>query len=203
MLLGNLAALVQRDVKRLLAYSAVAQAGYVLVGLAGNSAWSAPAVIYYAVTYAAGALGSFAILGVVEDEEGRVPLESLAGLSRRAPLMGGALLVFMLSMAGMPPLAGFYGKFTLFAGAVAAVPGQGLLWLVIIGVFLSAVSLYYYLLVLKQAFVVAAPESVEVRKPGGVVQVVVGVLALVVVVLGCCPQWLVQPVTEGLRAAGW
>ncbi len=203
MLLGNLAALVQRDVKRLLAYSAVAQAGYVLVGLAGNSAWSGPAVIYYAVTYAAAALGAFAILGLVEDEEGRVPLESLAGLSRQVPLMGASLLVFMLSMAGMPPLAGFYGKFTLFAGAVQAASGQGLLWLVIVGVLLSAVSLYYYLLVLKQAFVAAAPESEVMRVPGGVVQVVVGLLALGVVLLGCCPQWLVQPLTEGLRAAGW
>jgi NADH-quinone oxidoreductase subunit N len=117
--------------------------------------------------------------------------------------MGASMLVFMLSMAGMPPLAGFYGKFTLFAAAVKAVPGQGLLWLVIVGVFLSAVSLYYYLLVLKQAFVVAAPESGIVCRPGGVVQVVVGLLALGVVLLGCCPQWLVQPLTEGLRTAGW
>jgi NADH-quinone oxidoreductase subunit N len=75
--------------------------------------------------------------------------------------------------------------------------------LVIVGVLLSAVSLYYYLLVLKQAFVAAAPESEVMRVPGGVVQVVVGLLALGVVLSGCCPQWLVQPLTEGLRAAGW
>jgi len=203
MLLGNLAALAQRSVKRLLAYSAVAHAGYALVGLAANSQLGTVAVLYYAVTYAAAALGAFAIVGLAEDERGDVRLEDLAGLSQRAPLMAVCLLVFLLSLAGMPPLSGFYGKFALFAAAVSSDPGYGLLWLVAVALGMSAISLYYYLIVLKQAYVVPMPPTPRVKAAGGVLQACVVVLAGAVLLLGCCPQWLVEPLASGLKTAGW
>jgi NADH-quinone oxidoreductase subunit N len=203
MLLGNLAALAQWSVKRLLAYSAVAHAGYALVGIAANSQLGVVAVLYYAVTYAAAVLGAFAIVSLGEDADGDVRLENLAGLSQRAPLMAVCLLVFMLSLAGMPPLSGFYGKFALFAAAVNSDPGHGLLWLVVVGVGMSAISLYYYLIVLKQAYVVPAPATPRLKAAGAVLQVCVVVLAGAVLLLGCCPHWLVEPLASSLEAAGW
>jgi NADH-quinone oxidoreductase subunit N len=203
MLLGNLAALAQGSVKRLLAYSAVAHAGYALVGVAANNQVGVVAVVYYAVTYAFAVLGAFGVVFLAEDENGDVRLENLAGLSQRAPLMAVCLLVFMLSLAGMPPLSGFYGKFAVFAAAVNSEPGHGLLWLVVVGVGMSAISLYYYLMVLKQAYVVPAPSESQLKGAGGVLQVCVVVLAGAVLLLGCCPQWLVEPLTSGLRDAGW
>jgi NADH-quinone oxidoreductase subunit N len=203
MLLGNLAALAQSSVKRLLAYSAVAHAGYALVGIIAHSPAGVVAVVYYVVTYAAAVLGAFAILGLAEDEQGDVRLADLAGLSQRAPLMAACLLVFMLSLAGMPPLAGFYGKFAVFAAALNSDPAQGLLWLVTIAIAMSAVSLYYYLVVTKQAYVEPAPPTSGIRPASGVLQACVALLAAAVLLLGCCPGWLVEPLFRAVRAAGW
>lgn len=203
MVLGNLGALAQVSVKRLLAYSAVAHAGYTLVGLASGTAAGSVAVLYYAVTYAAAVLGAFGVLSLVRESESDPRLEHLAGLSRQAPLMALCLLLFLLSLAGIPPLAGFFGKFALFVAAVQPGAGHGLLWLVGVAVAMSAVSLYYYLMILKQAYIAPVPEQPRLRSPGITLQICVVLLAGVVLLLGCFPQWLVGPLSTGLRSAGW
>jgi NADH-quinone oxidoreductase subunit N len=191
MVLGNLAAIVQRSVKRLLAYSAIAHAGYTLVGVAADNL---PGVA---------ALGAFAVAGMVEDADGDARLEGFAGLGQRSPLMAMCLLVFLLSLAGIPPLAGFYGKFSLFASAVIPGPGYGLLWLVGVAVLTSAVSLYYYLVVLKQVFVQPPAEGAGPIQPGRTLEWAVVLMALVVVALGCLPDLIVARLNVAVTAAGW
>jgi NADH-quinone oxidoreductase subunit N len=152
--LGNLAALVQTSVRRLLAYSAIAHAGYMLLGIAANSSQSGAAVLYYALTYALTTVGAFGVIAVVERSAGSDRLDAFAGLSRRNPLLAATMLLFLLSLAGIPPLVGFWAKFNLFA-AVLRAPGAGHWGLALVALALgaSAVSLYYYLQVLKRVYV--------------------------------------------------
>ena len=204
MILGNLAAIVQPSVKRLLAYSAIAHAGYALLGVVANSLPGLSALIYYVITYALSALGAFAIVSLVEDRDGDAKLEHFAGFSRRAPLMSLCMLAFLLSLAGIPPLAGFFGKFYLFAAAATGgTSGSGLLWLVAVAIAMSAVSLYYYLQVLKQIYVGPVTEGVPALRPGVSVQVGVVMLALGVLLLGCFPNLLIGPLTTALATAGF
>lgn len=190
-IVGNVAALVQCSVRRLLAYSAIAQAGYMLLGLAADSAAGVGAMLYYVVTYALTTLGAFGVVAVVEVHAGGDTLEKFAGLSRRAPVLSWCLLVFLLSLAGIPPLAGFFGKFYLFAAA-AGVQRLGLLWLVILAIAFSAVALYYYLVVLKQVFVAEPPGDAVPIQTGFLTPALIAVLALLVVVLGCAPGWIIE-----------
>ena len=194
MVIGNLAAIAQTSVRRLLAYSAVGHAGYMLLGLIAHTPQGVSALLYYVITYALAALGAFGVIAALEDE-GVDRIEDLAGLYRRAPGLSLCMLVFLLSLAGIPPLAGFFGKFYIFAAALQAAPHLGLLWLVLLAVAMSAVSLYYYLRVLKQIYVADAPEAPAVHTPF-VTRVVIWALAAAVVVLGCAPGLL-------LRWIGW
>jgi len=204
MILGNLAALVQSSVKRLLAYSAIAHAGYALLGVTANSLPGMAALSYYVISYALWALGAFAIVSLIEDRAGDARLEDFAGFSRRAPLMSLCLLVFLLSLAGIPPLAGFFGKFYVFAEAAAAgANGSGLLWLVAVAIAMGAVSLYYYLQVLKWSYAGRVAEGAPPVRPGGSVQLGVVLLALAVLALGCFPNLLVGPLTTAMAAAGF
>lgn len=202
MLLGNLAAIVQTSVRRLLAYSAIAHAGYMLVAVMARGGQGLSALVYYAVTYALTTLGAFGVVAVVEQQTGGARLADFAGLSRRAPVVAFCLMIFMLSLAGIPPLAGFFGKFYVFSAALGAPPGNfGLLWLVMLAIGLSAVSLYYYLMVLKQAYVVEGT-SAPTTPPPILSQVVLVLLALAVVFLGCAPGWLVTRLSGITALAG-
>ena len=118
--LGNLTAIVQSSVKRLLAYSAIAHAGYMLLGVLANTPSSHSALLFYVITYALTVLGAFGVVTVVEEATGGDALANFAGLSRRAPGLSLCLLVFLLSLAGIPPLAGFIGKFFVFSAAAGA-----------------------------------------------------------------------------------
>ena len=210
MVLGNLAALAQRSLKRLLAYSAIAHAGYMLLGVlavaeAGSRTAAFTSLVFYAATYGLTAVGAFAVAGVAERTMGGDAIEGFGGFARRAPWLAGCLAVLMLSLAGMPPFAGFIGKFYLFAAALE-VGGVSwmLLWLVAAGLALSPVGLYYYLKVLKQAYVVALPESSEraPAKPAMTEMVVVGLASAGVLLLGLFPEWLLGPLRGALRASG-
>ncbi|MBI4622897.1 MAG: NADH-quinone oxidoreductase subunit N [Verrucomicrobia bacterium] len=160
LLLGNLGALAQSNVRRLLAYSAIAHAGALLLGvMAAGSAGPAP-LFYYAATYGLATVGAFGVISVVERAGPCQQITDLAGLHRRSPLLAGCLLVFMLSLAGIPPLAGFFGKFAVFAAALKIGGLAGPIgWLAVLAIFLSAVALYYYLIVLKQALVAAPADG--------------------------------------------
>ncbi len=195
LVVGNLAALVQKSVRRLLAYSAIAQAGYMLVGLAADSAMGLSALLYYVITYAATTVGAFGVVSLVEAQTGRDDLEAFAGLRQRSPLAAVCLLIFLLSLAGIPPLAGFFGKFYLFSSALLGAKGPGLLWLVIVAIGLSVVSLYYYLQVLKQAFVVEAPADASPIVSTRATTAVLIFLAGAVVILGCAPNYLLRALT--------
>ena len=193
MVLGNLTAIVQSSVKRLLAYSAIAHAGYMLLGVLANTPSSQSALLFYVITYALTVLGAFGVVTVVEEATGGDAIKNFAGLSRRAPGLSLCLLVFLLSLAGIPPLAGFIGKFFVFSAAVGADADHlGLLWLVILAIVMSAVSFYYYLQVLKQAWVLDASEGAPAIKVPPVMMLTLVLLALLVILLGCAPGLLLR-----------
>jgi NADH-quinone oxidoreductase subunit N len=209
MLLGNLTAIVQRHLRRLLAYSAIAHAGYVLLGLMAMGHPAArgtamAAVLYYVATYALTTVGAFGVVAVIERATGDGRIETLAGLSRRSPLPALCLLVFLLSLAGIPPLAGFFGKFYVFTAAVGAEPKDlGLLWLVILAIALSAVSLYYYLRVLKEAYVAPAAAAAPPILLPWTDRVLLAVAALGVLLLGALPGLLLDPLARAIQASGF
>src|SRR5256885_5574512 len=159
-LLGNLVALAQTNVRRLLAYSAVAHGGYTLLGIVAGGREGFAATLFYTSVYAVTLIGAFAVVGVVRRETGGDDLQNFAGFSARSPFLAGSMSIFLLSLAGLPPLAGFFGKFYLFSVAFHAGANHGLLWLVAIALFGSFVSLYYYLIVLKVIFVDKSSDSV-------------------------------------------
>jgi NADH-quinone oxidoreductase subunit N len=203
MVLGNLVAIVQTSVRRLLAYSAIAHAGYMMLGILGHSGPSLAALTYYVITYALTTLGAFAVVAVVQERAGEDRLSDFAGLSRRAPLLSFCMMVFMLSLAGIPPLAGFFGKFYLFSAVLSADPNRlGLLWLVILALAMSAVSLYYYLQVLKQIYVAEPSSGARAIETPLLSQLAVVLLAVGVVVLGCVPDVLIGALDKAIRLAG-
>jgi NADH-quinone oxidoreductase subunit N len=193
MVLGNLVAILQTSVRRLLAYSAIAHAGYMLLGILSHTSQSLSALLYYAITYALTVLGTFGVVALVEEITGGDTLSDFAGLSRRAPVPSFCMLIFLLSLAGIPPLAGFFGKFYLFSTVLTSTPGtMGLLWLVILAIAMSAVSLYYYLKVLKSIYVTDPPTDITLVRISILRQVVLCLIALGVVVLGCAPSLLLH-----------
>jgi len=203
MVLGNLVAIVQSSMRRLLAYSAIAHAGYMLLAIVSHTQQSLAALLYYVITYGLATLGTFAVIGVVEKQTGSDRLVDFNGLSRQAPVLSLCLFVFLLSLAGIPPLAGFFGKFYLFVSALAATPGSaGLLWLVVLAIATSAVSLYYYLQILKRVYVANPPaEAGNIQTPI-LTQVVVVLLAGATVILGCAPHLLLRWILEAIRTSG-
>jgi NADH-quinone oxidoreductase subunit N len=147
--IGNLAALVQRNLKRMLAYSSISHAGFMLIAIAANNALGGRALLYYLIPYAAMSVGSFAVVAARERELGvPVTFENLAGFGWERPLLGIAMWAFMLGFAGFPLTGGFVGKFYVFAAAYR----HGWTWLVIVGVVATLVSLYYYLGVVRAMF---------------------------------------------------
>lgn len=202
MLWGNLLALAQTRVRRLLAYSAVANTGYLLVALAANGEQAAGTALFYVVVYGLATFGALAVTAGVERDRGDDSLDSFAGLVHRSPLQAVALLLFLTSLAGIPPLAGFIGKFAMFSEAVAVSATQastGLVWLVVLGALMSAVSFYYYLQVMKQAFVRDAALIVPVELHWAH-RLAVLVPAVLVVALGLFPSLLLSPVAKALEA---
>ena len=203
MVLGNLAAIVQTSVRRLLAYSAIAHAGYMLLGVMAHSSQGLAALLYYAITYGLTTVGAFGVVSVVQDRAGGDQLSDFSGLSRRAPVLSACMLVFMLSLAGIPPLAGFFGKFFVFASALREPAANlSLLWLVVLALGASAVSLYYYLQVLKRIYVSDPSATAPVQATATLREAAIVLLALAVVLLGCFPGWLIDRLAEAIRLAG-
>lgn len=145
MTLGNLLALAQKNIKRLLAYSSIAHAGYVLIGVASVSALGATSAVFYLMVYILTNLLAFGVVTAFGKATGSDEIAAYAGLSRRSPSLALIFLVAFLSLAGMPPFGGFVVKFSVFAAAVQA----NMVWLAVVGVLNSIIGLYYYLTVLK------------------------------------------------------
>ena len=197
--IGNFAALVQKNVKRILAYSAIAQAGFMLIGLSTGSALGARALMYYLIPYSAAAFGSFAIVAARERELGvPVTLDNLAGFGWERPFLGVAMWFFVFGFAGLPLSGGFVGKFYVFAAAY----DHGWTWLVIVGVLATLVSLYYYLGIVRAMYM---RPSAELGAPCGgspprerLLHLAVG--AALVVSVGSL--FAVQPLIDLARARG-
>jgi NADH-quinone oxidoreductase subunit N len=194
MIAGNLGAMRQSDLRRFVAYSSIAQAGYMLLALLGDPIMARNSLQYNLVTYGVTGFALYFIMGVI-GKEGPETLPALRGLSRRSPALAALLLMSMFSLAGIPPLAGFLGKFMLFTTAAA----QGHYIVVGIAVANAVVSFYYYMLVVKQAYIVDAPGSDQrgpVYPPIALSlgqKILVGMLAGLLLVLGLCPavsDWL-------------
>jgi NADH-quinone oxidoreductase subunit N len=201
MVFGNLLALAQSSVRRLLAYSAVANTGYILVAVTANGASAAGAALFYVIVYGLATLGALAVTAAVERDQGGDSSTAFAGLVHRSPWQAVALLIFLTSLAGVPPLAGFVGKFAMFGEAMAASSkggSSGLTWLVALAAVMSAISLYYYLSILKQAFINDCPEGGEGAAIGPAHVLAMGLPALALVILGLFPALLLDPITAAV-----
>ena len=183
---GNIIALVQTNIKRMLAYSAIAHAGYVIVGMAAGGGHDAGgAILYYLLAYAFTNLGAFAVVVALErGAEAHDEIADYRGLAREHPGLAAAMALCVLSLTGVPPLAGFVAKFYIFAAALNA----GLVWLVIIAVLNSAVSAYYYVGVIVAMYMQEGGVTVArmSRRPGLLISIAVGVAG--VIALGIYPQ---------------
>jgi NADH-quinone oxidoreductase subunit N len=212
-LIGNLVALAQSNLRRLLAYSAVAHAGYTLLGLVGGGREGFSATLFYTTVYAFTLVGAFGVVAAVRRETGGDDIKNFAGLRARSPLLAGCMAIFILSLAGLPPLVGFFGKFYLFGAAMASGANHSLLWLVALALFGSLISLYYYLIVLKVIFLEPALSEVERDPEPGtqnnepfisikldfLQQASLVALAAIVLFLGVFPGGLVSLIAASLR----
>ncbi|MBN1628192.1 MAG: NADH-quinone oxidoreductase subunit N [Thermoleophilia bacterium] len=203
MLVGNLYALVQTNVKRMLAFSSIAHAGYLLTGLgamgyAGNS-YPSRGMLVYLAAYTFMNLGAFGILAYLKTQmpdKFVYSLRQFAGLGRRSPWAAVLFSLFLLSLTGIPGTAGFIGKFYVFGGVVYA----NLWWLAVIGVLLSAVSAYYYLRVIIYMFFKEAEEDYAVKEPiAGGMAMALSVSAIATLVIGIVPSWLWDAAVSAVR----
>lgn len=160
MALGNFVAIFQTNIKRMLAYSSIAQAGYVLIGLVALSQDGSGAAMFYLLIYIFTNIAAFGVIILVSNKTGSDEMEDLYGLNRRAPVLALVMMFAVLSLAGIPPTAGFFGKFFLFRAAIEA----GLWWLALIGIILAFVALYYYLTIVKYMYLYRSDEE-EVAIP--------------------------------------
>jgi NADH-quinone oxidoreductase subunit N len=202
--IGNLVALAQSNVRRLLAYSAVAHAGYTLLGLVAGGREGFSATLFYTTVYAFTLVGAFGVVALVRRETGGDDLTHFSALRSRSPLLAGCMAIFMLSLAGLPPLAGFFGKFYLFSAAMRAGKNHGLLWLVALALLGSFVSLYYYLAVLKAIFVDEPETGIQNSELSSSIKLdflqefSLTLLASAVLLLGLWPMALVARIAASL-----
>jgi NADH-quinone oxidoreductase subunit N len=195
---GSVLAIAQRDIKRMLAYSSIAHAGFVLTGLVASGQEGISAALYYLGAYALTILGAFGIVMLVSARgERRTSLASYTGLGRRSPVLAGLLSLFLLSLAGIPPLAGFVAKVSVFRAAV----GAGAWPLVLIGVLASVVAAFFYLRVIVLMFM-QEPEGEAETDETLLPQLVVAVPAVLVLVLGVFPG-LVAGILDQAAVLRW
>lgn len=195
---GNVGALVQQSFKRMMAYSSIAQAGYLLIGVATGTLDGAKSLLYYLIVYTAMTLGAFILVAIRErDVEDGQSIAALAGYGRRAPIQGIVASVCLFALAGFPPLAGFIGKFMLFGAAVDA----GLTWLAVVGAVGSAISVAYYL---RPIFVLwgedPEPGNARVLDPGDGLWVAAVLSGLGVVVMSILASPLIDYCREAAQA---
>ena len=161
MVLGNVVALTQRNIKRMLAYSSIGHAGYVLMGVAAANVAGISSVMFYLAGYTVTNLAAFGVVILASRAIPDDTIEGYSGLHRRSPVLALILALSLLSLAGLPPMVGFFAKFYLFAAAYQA----GLVWLVVLGLLTSAISLFYYTWVIRQMYLVAPTNEEPIRFP--------------------------------------
>jgi NADH-quinone oxidoreductase subunit N len=194
---GNIAALAQTTVRRLLGYSAVAHAGYALLGILAGGAEGYSATLFYTTVYAFTLVGAFSVIAAMQHYGIGDSITDFAGLRAKSPLLAGCMTVFILSLAGLPPLPGFFGKFYLFMAILHQGQGSKLLWLVILALAGSLVSLYYYLTVVKAMLADEQPAPALSLKL--IERSSIAVLGTLVLALGFFPSLLLQQILDSLR----
>src|SRR5580765_1794804 len=190
---GNIVAIAQKNMKRLLAYSGIAQIRNVLIGLATGTKMGSDAMLFYLLTYLFANLGAFAIVIAVSESIGSEEIDDYSGLGRRSPFLAFSMLIFLLSLAGVPPLAGFIGKLYIFVAAIK----EGLYVLIAVGLINLIISMYYYLIVVKKMYV-SEPRERSPLKVSGPIKVVVYVCLAGTLAIGIYPQpvadWVVSAI---------
>ena len=174
MIIGNIIALLQTNIKRMLAYSSIAQVGYILIGLVALSERGVSSVAFYTLAYLFANLGAFVVAIAFELQTGSSEIKDYSGLSRTSPGLSLLMTIFLLSLVGIPPLAGFVGKYFLFASAIE----KNLIWLVVIAVLTSVISLYYYVGVIREMYFNKKEGGEKIFLPFGIK------LALLICIIG-------------------
>ncbi|MFI5205490.1 MAG: NADH-quinone oxidoreductase subunit N, partial [Candidatus Paceibacterales bacterium] len=198
MVAGNVSAIVQENIKRVLAYSSVAHAGYMMIGIVAatntNSPDAATAVIFYAISYSIMNIGAFAVVSLFEKaERAHLNLTDYSGIGFKYPFLGLAMAVFMLSLAGMPPTVGFIGKFYVFSAAYK----EGFVWLTIFGVINSLISAYYYLRIIVNMYMKEPTHEVTADR-AGLSRVVIVVSLVLTLVFGIASLSLYGPTLKSI-----
>lgn len=200
MILGNIIALVQDNIKRMLAYSSIAHAGYLMVGLAAGTAGGYSAVLYYLLAYTLMNVGAFGVVAFYERQKGLdfTDINNYAGLGFKRPAMGVLLSIFLFSLAGIPPFVGFVGKYQVFAAAVNA----DFIGLAIVGVLASAASVYYYLRPMVYLYMREPHKDVPLVQAGWIFKTSLIVLAILTLYFGIAPGGL-SDLLNSYYAEGW
>ncbi|ACD89933.1 MAG: NADH-quinone oxidoreductase subunit N [Chlorobium limicola] len=183
MIYGNVVALWQKNVKRLLAYSSIAHAGYALLGIIAMDELGTQATLFYLLGYLLMNIGAFYVVILISNRTGSENLEDYRGLGRKMPLAGAALTVFLISLVGLPPTIGFIGKLMIFSALLAK--GSVFIWLALIGVMTSVISLYYYMLIPLNMYLRESQQPDEGHDATGVVhQIGIAVLMILTIYFG-------------------
>ena len=195
MLLGSIVAISQNNLKRMLAYSSISHAGYMAIGLAAGNSYSAAGIIFYLSAYTFMNIGAFTVISIVEGEnDSRTELNSFAGLNYKNPYLAASMTLFMFALAGIPPLAGFFGKYYVFVSAIQT----NLTWLALVGVLSSVISVYFYIRVVVYIYFKDAVEDYKLSVSGLSLTAVV-ISALLVLVFGIFPDTLMNVILSVLK----
>ncbi|MGE4096161.1 MAG: NADH-quinone oxidoreductase subunit N, partial [Candidatus Binatia bacterium] len=197
MTVGNVTAIVQNNVKRMLAYSSIAHAGYLLVAMVAGGELGGSALLYYLIAYGVMNLGAFAVIVAVSRRgEANEEFDDYAGIGFRYPGLALAMTIFMLSLTGIPPLVGFTGKFYLFSAAVES----GFIWLAVIGVLNSAVSAYYYIRVIVTMYMYDGEKEIEPLSSRPALASAITITALATILMGVFPSTSMWRARDGFAS---
>ncbi|PIY82253.1 MAG: NADH-quinone oxidoreductase subunit N [Candidatus Omnitrophica bacterium CG_4_10_14_0_2_um_filter_44_9] len=183
MTIGNIIAISQTNIKRMLAYSSIAQAGYILIGFVVGTASGTEGALYYIFAYTLMNLGAFGCIVLISNSIRSDNIEDYAGLSKKDPVSAFMLAVFLLSLAGIPPLAGFFGKFMVFAAAI----GSKFIFLAVAGALNSVIAVYYYVKVIKYMYL-DEPKATEMKKKPAPLQIALIIIMIGVLIAGIYPS---------------
>ncbi|MCX7876620.1 MAG: NADH-quinone oxidoreductase subunit N [Melioribacteraceae bacterium] len=194
-LIGSIIAISQNNLKRMLAYSSIAHAGYMAIGLAAGNKYSFAGIVFYLAAYVFMNIGAFTIISIIEGkDETRLTLDSYAGLYKKNPFLAAMMSLFMFALAGIPPMAGFFGKYYVFFGAIQA----DLTWLAIIGVLSSVISVYFYLRVIVYIYFMNETEKFDIEKSlGG--NLAISLTGLLVLFFGIFPDTFMNLITNFIK----
>jgi NADH-quinone oxidoreductase subunit N len=186
LLVGNITAVMQTSTKRMLAYSSVAHAGYMLLALLAGNIYSSSAILYYTAAYSIGSIGTFCILGIVTDAKGSDAIDSFNGLGKSNPLLAFVMTVVLLSLAGIPPTAGFFAKYYIFTAAFQS----GHTSLVLIAILASLIGVYYYFrIIIAMYFKESTQEIIPIRANHSILLILV---AIATIALGLFPDFIIR-----------